>query len=333
MRITLVMAGDEEGGLEKHVVELANGLAEGGEQVSVVAHSKYRDRLDTEIQFQAVDLSKSRRNPLVLWQLYKAIKSTTPDIVHVHGNKAAAMVAPLLSWLNLPSVATLHALKKNLNSFLAYDRVIAVSRRVVGHFSQPEKVRVIFNGINPPPQRFEKKLWQTAYIQAIAIGRLVDVKGFDVLVDAWQGINASLWIVGDGPDQTILQQKIKALNLQDRISLLGYREDISSLIADADFLVISSRKEGGPYTLAEALLVQRPVLSTDVGMVADVLPADFICPPGNATALHQLIRTHLEQPEYLQSSFQPIYQRAKQELSFNHMLESIRKVYNELLAP
>ena len=111
-KITMVMAGDEEGGLEKHVVELSNGLASRGYQVSVIAHEKYKARLSQHIQFVPVDLSKSRRNPLVLWQLFTAIKITQPDILHVQANKAVAMVAPLLKWLKIPSVATLHSRKK-----------------------------------------------------------------------------------------------------------------------------------------------------------------------------------------------------------------------------
>lgn len=66
------------------------------------------------------------------------------------------------------------------------------------------------------------------------------------------------------------------------------------LMQQADFLVISSRNEGGPYTLAEALLVHCPVISTDVGMVAEVLPAELICPANDVTALHDLIQQHVQ---------------------------------------
>ena len=62
------------------------------------------------------------------------------------------------------------------------------------------------------------------------MGRLVDVKGFDVLIEAWQGIDAQLWIVGDGEQYQVLQQKIKELNLVDKIQLLGYRDDVTELL-------------------------------------------------------------------------------------------------------
>ena len=60
MHICMVMAGDEEGGLEKHVVELANGLAQAGQKVTLIAHEKYAERV-SGVEFKALDLSKSRK--------------------------------------------------------------------------------------------------------------------------------------------------------------------------------------------------------------------------------------------------------------------------------
>ncbi|MGQ0518046.1 hypothetical protein ACT453_51120, partial [Bacillus sp. D-CC] len=49
------------------------------------------------------------------------------------------------------------------------------------------------------------------------------------------------------------------------------------LITDHEALIVSSLREGGPYTLAESLLLQRPVLGTDVGMMAEFIPVEFLC--------------------------------------------------------
>lgn len=331
-RITLVMAGNEEGGLEKHVMELANGLVALGHHVSVIAHAKYQARLHVDIQFFAVDLSKGRRNPLVLWQLYHAIQETRPDLIHVHANKAVEMVAFLLSWLKTPSVATLHNKKSKMNAFLKFDRVIAVSQRVASQFADQAKVRVVLNGGQQPAiADTSSKAWPANGIQALAIGRLVAAKGFDVLIDAWKDIPANLWIAGDGPDEQTLQQQIDAAGLTERVQLLGFRSDISELIRQSDIFIISSRNEGGPYTLSEALLLKRPVLSTDVGMVAEVLPPAFICVPDNVTALQQLISQHLQHPEQVQQAFPNIYQFASDELTFEAMLRKTNAVYQELL--
>lgn len=327
MHICMVMAGDEEGGLEKHVVELANGLAQIGQKVTLIAHEKYAERVQG-VEFKALDLSKSRKNPILLWQLYQTIKATHADVLHVQANKAVSMIAPMLKWLKIPSVATLHNLKRNVQAFEKYDRIIAVSQRVANQFAQQDRVRVVLNGIQPPPLQTQKQSHQP--LQAIAVARLVPAKGFDLLVEAWQGIDAKLWIVGDGPDRDLLQEKIQQYALADRIELLGHRNDISALMQQADFLVISSRNEGGPYTLAEALLVHCPVISTDVGMVAEILPPELICPANDVTALHELIQHHVQQFEQLTQQSEAIYQRAEQQLTLNAVLSNTLQVYQEL---
>lgn len=331
-RITLVMAGNEEGGLEKHVVELANGLLGLQHQVTVIAHGKYQDRLHADIQFNAIDLSKGRRNPVVLWQLYHAIRDSNPDLIHVHANKAVEMVAFLLNWLKLPSVATLHNKKNKMKAFLKFDRVIAVSQRVASQFHDQSKVRVVLNGVQPPAGKIAQKAWSAEHIQALAIGRLVPAKGFDLLIQAWKDIPANLWIAGEGPDEQALQQQIDAAGLSSRIKLLGFRSDIADLLRQSDVFIISSRNEGGPYTLSEALLLKRPVLSTDVGMVAEVLPAQFVCVPEDAQALAGLIRQHINNPEEMMQVFPAVYQLAIDELTFVAMLRNTDAVYQELIA-
>ena len=336
-KITMVMAGNEDGGLEKHVIELSNGLARRGYQVSVIAHVKYKDRLSEHINFLPVDLSKSRRNPMVLWQLFTAIKATQPDILHVQANKAVAMVAPLLRWLNIPAIATLHGIKKTLHAFEGFDRVIAVSQPVALQFKQAAKIRIIHNGAiiqHSVPLKTAQQcttLNGQNRIQALAIGRLVAVKGFDVLINAWKTIDATLKIVGDGPEYSALQAQIQTLGLSDRIELLGYRDDIAHLLHQADVFIISSRKEGGPYTLVEALLMKIPVLATRVGMVPEILPSDLTCEPDDVSALQVLLQTKLQDIAALNEASMPLYQFAQTHLSFDAMLDKTIAVYQELV--
>ncbi len=70
MKITLVMASDEEGGLEKHVLELAAGLSQAHE-VSLIAHQKYQSQVESSVNFVAFDMSGSRYNPWTKYLLKK----------------------------------------------------------------------------------------------------------------------------------------------------------------------------------------------------------------------------------------------------------------------
>jgi len=112
MNITLVMASDEEGGLEKHVLELAEGLAE-FHQVSLIAHQKYQSQLSKKVNFVVFDMSGSRYNPWTKYQLKKVILATQPDILHAHASKTAKLLQGMLKQFSFPSVVTVHGKKKS----------------------------------------------------------------------------------------------------------------------------------------------------------------------------------------------------------------------------
>jgi glycosyltransferase involved in cell wall biosynthesis len=101
----------------------------------------------------------------------------------------------------------------------------------------------------------------------IAVGRLTHAKGFDVLIDAFSRIvkatSARLVILGDGPDRTTLEAQISANNIQGVCQLVGYQPNPYAYMAKASLFVLSSRFEGLPTVLIEALALGIPVISTD----------------------------------------------------------------------
>lgn len=338
LAICQILAGDEEGGLEKHVVELSNALARHGHRVTVIAHEKYRDRFSPAVVFEAQDLSRGRNNPWALWRLRQAIVRHAPAVVHAHANKAAAMVSRVLPFLRVASVATLHSTKRSTRMFRRFDHVIAVSRTAVRHLNHPA-VTIVHNGIASPPrvdidtEALRAQLGVPAGAPVVlAIGRAVPVKGFDLLIGAWQGIDAHLLIAGEGPDLPALQRQAAALGLTDRVHLLGQRRDIFPLLALASFLVISSRWEGCPYTLIEALLAGHPVVSTAVGPVPDWLPDRWVVPVEDVPALHGALVSAIRLGDSLAGDFQAAFRMAQDELTLDAMVDRTVAVYRDVLA-
>ena len=330
MKILYVMATNGGiGGLEQHTLQLCNGLAQQHE-IHLIADVSYADQLHANVTLHAVDFSRSRFNPFLIYQLIKKVQQIQPDILHVQASKAASLFAPWLNCFHCKKVVTVHGMKSNLKPFMAFDQIIAVSGKIKQKFPAHAPVQVIWNGITAA---VDLKVAQTSQqrICAIAIGRLETVKGFDVLIEAWQGIDADLIIVGDGSQRAVLEQKIKQLNLSQNVQLLGFRSDIANLLAAADCMIISSLKEGGPITLAEALLNQTPVLATDVGMVPDFIDPTYICVANNVSALHQLIQTQLKPKAQMSSVFEPSFLKAKQSLTLEQMLNQTQRLYAELL--
>lgn len=101
----------------------------------------------------------------------------------------------------------------------------------------------------------------------LAIGRLVDQKGFDVLIRAFAALRTNLQdvelvIAGEGPERDRLEMLIRELGLVGCVSLRGFVEDIGALYRDADLFVCSSRIEGFGNVIVEALSYGVPVVST-----------------------------------------------------------------------
>ena len=149
MRICEVMAGDEEGGLETHFVDLANGLVEVGEEVTVIAHERYADRFVPAVRFRPLDLTRSRRDPFLKRSLRRLIEACKADVVHAHAGKAAALVAAASPGTR--TVGTVHGRKRDLRAYRRFDAVIGVSRGVLGDLDHPAK-SVVYNGVSAPAE-------------------------------------------------------------------------------------------------------------------------------------------------------------------------------------
>lgn len=330
-RITLLMASTTLGGLEKHVTELALGLSRRGYQVTVIADGRYKqDYANSQVDFVSLDFSRSRRSPILLWQLYQAIVASRPDVLHLHANKAAQLFSNLTkfgAFKYLPVVGSLHSQKSNTKMFACCDVVIAVSDLAKRAIHDPSvNVQVILNGIEPP-QALAKKAHTPPIV--LTIGRLERVKGYDVLIKAWQDIAAELWIVGDGSLKNDYSALIAAQPHPERIKLLGYRNDINVLMHQADLFVMSSRYEGCPYVMIEALMTDTPMVSTKVGAMVDILPEAYLADIDNSEDLHATIKKALERPEQTQQDFAPVFAWTKQHLSFDNMLDNIVAVYGQ----
>ena len=166
--------------------------------------------------------------------------------------------------------------------------------------------------------------------RVLAVGRLVPVKGFDVLVSACHDLDVSLVIAGEGFERAVLEKQIVNLECGDKVRLLGHREDISELMAAADMFVISSHYEGGPYTLVESLHMHLPVVSTSVGASSEILPVQYLCAPGDIKSLLNLIATVLVDIDGLRASFTSIFDYAEKSLTFDVLIDQTLSVYNEL---
>lgn len=110
----------------------------------------------------------------------------------------------------------------------------------------------------------------------ITIGTVYPQKGYDRLLDVHkklidEGLMHQVIIIGDGFDYVNIHAKLDQLGLQETVKMLGFRSNPYPYLKKADFYVMSSRHEGFPTIIAEALILNKPIVSTDVSGIKDLL--------------------------------------------------------------
>jgi glycosyltransferase involved in cell wall biosynthesis len=326
------------GGMERHVLELAAALSE-RHDVTLIADPAYADAIPDGVRFAPLNLSRSRRHPLLWFQLRRLLQRLKTDLIHAHGAKAASLVSShrrRLKALNTAFIGTVHGTKSAHRTYRHCDGVIAVSEAIAAHTGHP-RTQVIHNGIKPPVLRSEaletcRKTAETFHRPlALAIGRLVPVKGFDLLIEAWQKVSGGhLLILGEGPERAALQARISEFGLENQITLVGHSTAVAAWLSLADLAIISSRREGFPYVLVEALQMACPVVATDVSGVREVLEGEPLAEPGSVDSLRGVLIDSLQDPAGLRSRQSACFARAKREFTLDAMSAKTEAFYQQI---
>jgi glycosyltransferase involved in cell wall biosynthesis len=160
-----------------------------------------------------------------------------------------------------------------------------------------DKLVTIRNGVATPPHRTESLRRELGIPEGAivigSVGRLEAQKSYDLLLHAFSRVvrhcpDARLVIVGDGSERARLEALIRELGLVSQVTLAGYRLGASSLMREFDIVASSSRYEGMPLVLIEAMSVGRPVVATAVGGVREVVVDDvtgILVPAGDPELL------------------------------------------------
>lgn len=307
--VALELLGPSVGGIRRHVAYLRDELRAAGWEVRTAGPVGVLEDLDHVVPIpgglRPDDVLAARR---ALHPLLAGV-----DVLHAHGLKAgwlAATVRPrpplVVSIHNLVlddvagrSAALLRLLEERLPA--RADATIAVSREVADRFAGragADRIHVIPPAGPPPvPARLPEVVRAELGVGAdedlvVTAARLNPQKGLDVLLEAAAAVRARRpglrWFVfGDGALREELEADIARRGLQGVVHLAGSRPDVDSELAAADLVVVTSQWESGPLVVLEALALGRPVVSTDVGLVPEVIdPASGrVVPVGDAAAL------------------------------------------------
>ena len=167
-------------------------------------------------------------------------------------------------------------------AYSKYDTIVCVSRKAMESFNDviglAGKTRVVYNMLTTQnilyaakePINVEKNK-----LTVLSVGHLIEQKGYDRLLNAVKRLNGDgfcfdLWIAGYGDDEEKLKEFANKNKLSN-ITFLGYQKNPYKFMSRADLYVCSSRYEGFNLTVAEALILEKPVISTDCTGPSEIL--------------------------------------------------------------
>jgi glycosyltransferase involved in cell wall biosynthesis len=179
-----------------------------------------------------------------------------------------------------------------------YDHIIGVSDRVrddlVRRGIPAGKVTVARPCLDCLPEMREEGDF------ILSLGRLVQTKGLDRLVEAMDGIDCRLVICGRGPEEGRLRRQIRSLGLEHRIEMRGWvsEEEKHRLMGGCRMFVMPSRRESYGLAALEAMSYGRPVVCTDADGLPDTVgPGGVVVPSGDPQALAGAINGLLDDPQ------------------------------------
>ena len=321
MKVVHLVLSNAFAGIEQHVDELLSNKL--NDKPILICNDSIADCFDKSISIYKIK-NIGRRSLYGKYKLKKLLNKINPDIVHTHGSKTSSIISSINN-NRFKHVATVHGIKKNKKVYEKADFIIGVSQKTIDGLKN--NVAVVTNWWNPSLNKIDHK--KNEY--ALAIGRLEKVKGFDLLINSWANINTKLIIIGSGKEKNTLINMINTKGLSEKISIIDnvQKNELINYYRNAKLLIISSRDEGGPRVALEALYLEIPVLSTDVGHMSKLLPKEMLANTNDLISLQTLLERYVDKIDTINQG--AVFEFITNEFSIDEKISEIKDIYESLL--
>lgn len=355
-----VLAPAREGGLERVVQMVAAGQRFDGVHVVCVLgpaeatnHPFVRRLSELGIPNTSVIVG-GRSYRREFRSLRTLITQLNPRVVHTHGYRADVTGGAAARSLATPTVSTVHGfvggtLRNRINETIQClalrraDGVIAVSsplvEQLVARRIPADKIQLVRNGffaMDPTETRGDARrtLGIASDTKVVGwIGRLSREKGADVMLNAFSHCDPSwrLSMIGDGPERQRLLEQAARLGIAERVTWHGAITKAGTFLTAFDAFVLSSRSEGTPIVLFEAMNAEVPIVATTVGGVMDVVSSDeaLLIPPEDPTRLASALGELMNNPRTALLRSRSARERLRASFDMTAWLTGMESVYRE----
>lgn len=357
------------GGIFRHILDLANGQADRGHHVGIIADSltggaraeaalaEIAPRLKLGVRRIAIHREPHPTDFLIWAQFMYLIWRLKPDVVHGHGAKAGFFIRLKARSKRSIRVYTPHggSLHYPLNTLkgVIYSRLERVLmnntdlflfesafardtyQRTIG---TPTRglVRCVFNGVTA--DEFDPVVLAADATDIVYVGEFRHIKGADLLIDAVARLRAdgkpvTLTLAGDGEEIGSLEAQVWKHSLAEAVRFIGHVQARYGF-SKGRLLVVPSRGDSMPYVVIEAAAAGVPMIAANVGGIPEIFGthADALFAPNTVGAMADAIETALEDPAAALVRAKSLRERIFMHFSQNAMVEGILAGYRDAFA-
>lgn len=325
MKILHVITRGEIGGAQVVVLNLVKNMPQGFTAVVAAGEKGFLEQEcdNNGISFRLIPRLIRNINPfsdvIALFHLVSLIREEKFDIVHCHTSKAG-VIARVAAWITgTPSVFTAHTWSFDEGSSkirrvvaVPIERFAALIGGPIIAVSEANRTKALRNGITSPNKI--EKIWlgipdsglratpaDHDPVTIVMSARFAAQKDHALLLSALSRTtgNWKVKLIGDGPLLAEAKRSVERLRLGDRVSFLGNRTDVAELLAESDIFVLSTKWEGLPVSILEAMRAGLPIVATDVGGVAEMVKngeQGFLTRSGDEDQLRERIQCLVDSP-------------------------------------
>lgn len=356
------------GGIFRHIIDLANGQANRGHQVGIIADSLTGgDRADAALAeigprlalgVHRVAIHREPR-PTDVWawlRFRQLISKLKPDVLHGHGAKAGAFVrlksrASDTIRIYTPHGGSLHYpldtlkgalygrlerwLMDNTDLFL-FESAFArdTYQRMIG--TPKGLVRCVFNGVTA--NEFDPVPKAEDATDIVYVGEFRRIKGADLLIDAVARLHAdgkpvTLTLAGDGEEMQALKDQVERLGLSNSVRFIGHVKARHGF-SKGRLLVVPSRGDSMPYVVIEAGAAGIPMVAANVGGIPEIFGEynDALFAPNIPVAMADAIEVAMEDPDAALARAKALRERIFLHFSQKAMVDGVIAGYRNAFA-
>lgn len=358
MNILFINSIQMWGGGEVFLMDIMSGMKQRGHNVHLLCRPK-TELVENALE-RGFDVTTMRFggdfDPIVIWKTKQLIKKNKIDVVCTNLDKELRFggIAAKLAGLKgiIPSREIDTPLKNTLRyrfvyNFLATHLIVnsqATKKTVINSapWLNVNKISVIYKGISlkpfdtPPTYQLAEELGLDPKTKFVTfVGQLEKRKGIKNLLEAWNSIHKKhtdtvLLIIGKGPMQGFIEDFINSNDLNSQIKLLGFRNDIPSILLQSYLLTLPSLYEGFGYVLVEAMAARIPTVATNVSSIPEIVEdkkTGLLVPIENSHKLAEAISYLLNHPDEAKNMGIRGREAVKKKFKIDRMIDNFEMIF------